>query len=320
MNNQENIPLISIVIPVYNVEKYLERCLESVISQTYSNLEIILVNDGSTDMSGEICNTYQKKDMRIKTIHKKNGGLSEARNTGIDIAKGEYISFIDSDDWVTTSYIEELYNLVKKYECDVAICSIKKTTKCKEYRNLKNREIVYLNSEIVKQFLYQRISTSAYAKLFKKELWEAVRFPVGKIYEDVLPLYKVLSKCSKVCVTSQYCYMYYYREGSIVNQKFSLSKMDYVENCRKVLECVKCDYPQFQMAAISRLVWSEIHVLMHMENPHEYDKEYEMLMRDIKKYRYVILKDDDNKFKVKAVTLLTITGYKVMRSIYRLTI
>lgn len=316
---QNELPLVSIVVPVYNVEKYLERCLKSIIQQTYLMLEIILVDDGSTDSSGEICDKYSEMDERIQVIHKENGGLSEARNVGIDKACGKYIAFIDSDDWVTEDYISDMYIALKENDSDVAVCGMIKTSK-EDFRRKKVEEenSVYSNDEAIRQLLYRRISTSAWGKLYKKALWEERRFKVGKLYEDVEPLYFILKKSKKIVVINKRNYFYFCRPGSIVNQKFSIRKMDYVESCKKVLEYVTKDYPQYEKAAMSRLIWAEIHVLMHMDNPKDYPNEYELLIQDVKKNRWMILKDKQNKVITRMVVGLSFMGYKLLKAIFKI--
>lgn len=319
MQNKKELPLVSVIIPVYNVEKYLTRCLESVIAQTYSNLEIILVDDGSTDNSGKVCDKYQENDSRIKIIHKINGGQSDARNVGIDKACGEYIAFVDSDDWITKDYIESMYSLMITNDCDIATCGVRRIFKEVTVRNKTEEKYkICYRDEAVKHLLYQRISTSAYGKLYKTDLWDAIRFPVGKIYEEIEPLYMIFRRSMKVVMINQCKYMYYYRVGSIVNQKFSLKKMDYVENCKRVLEYVKQDYPQYEKAAISRLMWAEIHVLMHMDKTSDYPEEFNMLMVDIKRYRGIVLKDKDNKLKIRTVAALSFLGYKMLKLVFRM--
>lgn len=313
-------PLISIVIPVYNVEEYLVRCLESVIKQTYTNLEIIVVDDGSTDNSGRICDEYKEKDERIKVIHKLNGGLSDARNFGINVTRGEYIAFIDSDDWVSLDYINCLYSIIEKDDYDIAICDfIRRKGKDKVNKRSREKLEIYCNKEAIRELLYQRISSSAWAKLFKRDLWKDIQFEVGKLYEDVIPIYLIFQQSKKIIKTNQCSYYYFYREGSIVTQKFSINKMDYVDNCKKLFGYVKTAYPEYENAAISRLFWAEVHVLVHMENPVDYPEIYKRLENNIKKHRWKTLRDRKNKLKVRGVAVLSFLGYKWMRKVYVLT-
>lgn len=223
-------PLISVVIPIYQVKEYLEQCLESVIGQTYKNLEIILVDDGSTDGSGDLCDKFANKDNRIRVIHKENGGLSSARNVGIDVSKGEYISFIDSDDWIDERYIEELYRLCVDNDCDIAQCvhwdiwsevniHADKLTKAFVF---SPRELAYAFDSLE---LWQTIL--AWNKLYKIELFEEIRYPEGRIHEDEYTSYKLTWKANKIAVT--YSKLYYYRRcraNSIKTAKYSYKRLD----------------------------------------------------------------------------------------------
>ena len=183
-------PLISIIIPVFNVERYLERCVESVLGQTYRHLEIFLVDDGSTDSSGEICEHLKKKDARIKVIHKINGGLSDARNAALDIVRGEWITFIDSDDWVEKKYVECLYEKAVKTNSQISIGSFVTTSGATRTEEKELYNIVMDNEEAISNLLYQKYyTTSAWGKLYKSELFDKIRFPVGKLYEDVETIY-----------------------------------------------------------------------------------------------------------------------------------
>ena len=212
--------LISIVVPVYNVEKYLTRCIESLINQTCNNLEIILVDDGSTDKSGKICDNYSKKDKRIKVIHKKNGGLSDARNTGIDIASGKYIGFIDSDDWILPNMYLKLYNLLIDNSAEISVCNFIQTSRENMKYNIKHEKIKILNREeaIKKLSIDKEIMDYAWNKLYKTELFKNIRYPVGKNMEDKGTTYKLFLKANKIVYTNNIYYMYFYRKDSIVNQ------------------------------------------------------------------------------------------------------
>ena len=179
--------LISIIIPVYKVEKYLEKCIESVLKQTYTNLQIILVDDGSPDNCGKICDEYDKKDSRIEVIHKANGGLSDARNVGISKAKGRYIGFVDSDDYIKEDMYEILLNLIKKYDADVSICNLYDVIDGNEcIRNKENGIREYSRLDILKEVLLDKnIQSYAWNKLYEKELFDEIKYPIGKKYEDI---------------------------------------------------------------------------------------------------------------------------------------
>lgn len=215
-----NQPLISIIIPVYNVEKYLDRCVNSVIKQTYSNLEIILIDDGSSDSSGILCDELAIKDSRIKVTHKKNGGVSSARNCGMEIATGEYIAFVDSDDWIASDMYEYCMNLMNLYSADVVEINYKAVSD--EYHMVDNQdEIVhfYKSERILEHFMIvTTISSGGYSVwrcLFKKKSLSSIRFRDGKINEDIDYKYMALANCKTMIVSNKIKYFYYQSGNSL---------------------------------------------------------------------------------------------------------
>ena len=222
-------PLISVIVPVYKVEKYLRKCVDSIIAQTYKNLEIILVDDGSPDNCGAICDEYEKKDSRIKVIHKENGGLSSARNAGLDIASGEYIGFIDSDDFVSPRMYERMYDAIKRTGADLCKCNLigfKDGDAVEELAKQRNsvEEKVYCGADI-----YNKVGLlSAAIKLYKRNLWDELRFPVGKLHEDRFVAYKIYDRCSSVCCIDDILYYYLSRSGSIMHT-YNIKRLDDIE-------------------------------------------------------------------------------------------
>ena len=227
MNNNEK---ISIIVPIYNVEEYIEKCVDSLINQTYKNIEIILVDDGSTDKSYDICKKYSETDSRIKLIHKENGGLSDARNVGIDNATGDYITFLDSDDWISYDYseimIKELQetnadivmsNLVNVYDNDY-VFETKKTFGKKTYTNIEALEA-----------FEDTISVVAVAKLYKKELFDNLRYKVGKIHEDEFMFHRIFYRAENISCLDIELYAYRQRHNSITTSKYSLKWLDALE-------------------------------------------------------------------------------------------
>lgn len=215
---------ISVIVPIYNVEKYLLKCIESIISQTYTNLEIILVNDGSPDNSRIICDEYSKKDHRIKVINKENGGLSDARNVGLDIATGDFISFIDSDDYIHEGYYETLIDLIIKFDADIAQCEFLKVYDKATYNfdieiSSVEPKITVLSNEDALKNLYNEhyVNTVVvWNKLYKRKLFKQIRFPKGKVHEDEYTTYKVLFDTKKVVCTSKPMNYYLQRSDSIM--------------------------------------------------------------------------------------------------------
>lgn len=217
--------LISVIVPVYNVENYLHECLGSILRQTYQNLDIILVNDGSTDRSGQICDDYAAKDSRIRVIHQENGGLSKARNVGIAAARGAYLTLVDSDDGIHEPFIETLYDQLIAHQADMAISNYYKYDERDGkfyFHNLNQDDLVELLSpqECIDYQCgikdYVGVSTiTAWGKLFKKSLFDGVRFPVGRLMEDEMTIHKLYLKSDKIVFINKNYYLYRIRETSI---------------------------------------------------------------------------------------------------------
>lgn len=223
--------LVSIIVPIYKVEEYLEECIDSLIAQTYTNLEIILVDDGSPDRCPEICEKYALIDSRIKVIHKQNGGLSDARNCGINEAKGEYIAFVDSDDLVAPRYVEYMYKSCKEMHTKIAACTYNKFYSSEKIcRNIGEYQLdcIMKGKELIKQIYYgnmPKISFTAWNKLYKKDLFSSdIRYPLGRIYEDTHVTYKLFLKSNNIAIIKNCLYYYRIRESSIMTQGFSYKK------------------------------------------------------------------------------------------------
>ena len=216
-------PLITIIIPIYNVEQYLRRCVDSVLQQTYTKLEIILIDDGSPDNCGSICDKYVEADSRIKVIHKTNGGLSSARNAGLDIMTGEYVMFIDSDDYIALDCVEYLVGLAERFSAQLAIgnyaetCSSQYTFGQNQlWQNQEALELLSGKKAIERQFGGKTVQyVSSCVKLYARGLFEQLRFPEGLVHEDEGTTYKALYACEKVVVSQRIVYAYYYNPESI---------------------------------------------------------------------------------------------------------
>lgn len=232
-------PLITVIIPIYNAERYLDRCLNSVIHQTYTNLEIILVDDGSTDDSGRICVEFAKTDTRINLIHKSNGGVSSARNAGLDIMHGKYIMFVDSDDYLALDCIEYLYDLLSKSKVQIAIGNYEFTKEDKYLFKREQKSTQYLSGKeaIILQFGKRTVQfVSPWAKLFQRELFDELRFPDGLLIDDEGTLYKVLYFCHDVVVSDRVVYAYYYNPDSLTKKP---QKKNYEDLCTVLKEQIQ---------------------------------------------------------------------------------
>ena len=221
-------PKVSIIVPVYNVEKYLGKCIDSILAQTFTDYELFLVDDGSPDNCGKICDEYAGKDGRIKVIHKENGGLSDARNVAIDIASGEYLSFIDSDDYVEPDMIESMYKALIETDSDVAVCgmdSFDENGRVTDYYKPHEKRMVCKGEDRC-EFLYQ---PSACNKLYKETIFEDLRFPKGRLYEDAYVFHYILEKAPSFVYTGKVSYHYYQRSQSIMRSDYTIRSTDIVD-------------------------------------------------------------------------------------------
>lgn len=224
--------MISIIIPVYNVEKYLNRCVDSVLAQTFSDFEIILVDDGSLDNGGKICDEYAEKYNQIHVIHKQNSGLSDARNTGIEWtfenSDSEWITFIDSDDWIHPKYLEVLYYAVKETGLSVSICGFERTDGYNPKVDITNLKTQICNTE---RFYCNKNANAIIAcgKLYKKECFKEIRFPSGKLHEDQFVTYKILFQYSEIAVIDEPLYAYFTNQDGIMHRKWSPKRLSVFE-------------------------------------------------------------------------------------------
>ena len=289
--------LISIIVPVYNVEKYLDDCVKSLVKQTYQNIEIILVDDGSKDKSGKHCDKWLKKDNRIKVYHKENGGLSDARNYGLKKCNGEYVTFIDSDDDVTPDYVEYLYNLCLNYKTDISICSYNNVIDNKIIDNgVDYKEEKLSCKECLKRLLCEQgFTVSACAKLFKTKLFYDVEFPFGKLCEDNGTTYKLILKCKNIAYGNESKYNYYKRENSIMTSPFNERKYDLLEMTDLMCNDINKKYPDLKDYTEKRTINSHFSILRQMifsKLNKENKKKEKEIIKYLKSKRKVILKNN----------------------------
>lgn len=234
---------ISVIVPIYKVEDYLHRCVDSIINQTYTNLEIILVDDGSPDNCPMICDEYAEKDSRIRVIHKKNGGLSDARNAGLDIATGEYIMFIDSDDFVDIDIMKSMMQNMIDNNVDMVVCNINYVYDDRQVVKYSQADRILDRYEAMEEYLKDGVVQAvAWNKLYKKSLINEMRYKVGKTNEDEFFTYKVVDRSDSIYYNSKPFYNYIQRDTSIMG-KYSLKRLDGVEASYERLNFIKEHYP-----------------------------------------------------------------------------
>lgn len=278
---------ISVIVPVYKVEAYLEECIASIVSQTHRNLEIILVDDGSPDNCGAICDYWAEKDSRIQVIHKENGGLSDARNAGIAAARGDYIAFVDSDDWILPDMCEKLLTALIRENADISACNIRtcyptrqSTYGCKAY--------TVGNSEKILSMLYQdtMYPVSAWNKLYRRSLWADIRFPKGKICEDAFTTYLLVDKAGTIVQIPDALYCYRIRENSIMTSTFSAKRMDEEESWRCNYRFMQQYYPKLYKASFDFYL-QKVNCLIHTipkDRRQEFSAEYNQLHGILKQH------------------------------------
>ena len=284
--------VISIIIPVFKVEKYLDRCIASVCGQTYKDIEIILVDDGSPDKCPEMCDAWTKKDLRIKVVHKENGGLSDARNAGIEVASGELIGFVDSDDWIEPEMYERLVQALQNNQSDIAACTVEmvwddktpnKLLTVQENKTLERSEaqLALLNESELKQPVWY--------KLYKKSVIDGVQFEVGKQHEDAYWSYQVIGNAKRVSIIDYIGYHYLQRQGSIMdNNTYTRKRLDALEAVEQRYRYISKEFPELGIVAkrsiIANCIYHGQMVLKYL--PKEEQKEaFDYLNEIIGRYR-----------------------------------
>lgn len=294
--------LISIIVPVYNVEEYIEKCVNSIINQTYKNIEIILVDDGSKDSSGKICDELKQKDSRIKVIHKENGGLSDARNAGLKIANGDYIGFVDSDDYIKEDMFEILYKLNKEHNADISIVSFYEIYKGKVIGVRDSKKLEELNKiQAIKELLIDtKIQSYAWNKLFKKQLFENIEFPKSKNFEDIATTLLLFEKANKVALLEEPKYYYVRRDNSIIGVRNYKTYKDYLEVIYDKYLYLNGKYKELDLYNaynfIINMIWVyTIIVAFDLEDVYkEFEKQYDLFEKLVEKYGNQITDKLDN--------------------------
>lgn len=312
--------LISVIVPVYNVINYLDKCIKSIIHQDYFALEIILVDDGSTDGSGELCDVYSKLDKRIIVCHKENGGLSDARNVGIRHASGKYITFVDSDDSIDNTYISFLHTLIVQENADLSICEF-------SYVDDKMHRInhptddgsvdVFNQKEAIVHLLRQKpYSNSPCGKMFKLLDFQDIEFPYGKLYEDTATVYKLFLKANKIVFGAKALYHYLFRVNSLSKQGFNQKQLQSAEHAETMVYDILKKYPDLLEEGICRLFDPYISLFKLIDkntNPNEYDHIYSK----IKTIRYTVLLYKNTSIKRRIYAAVSFASETVFRSIIK---
>lgn len=313
---------ISIIVPVYNVELQIRKCIKSLINQTYKNIEIILIDDESPDNCGKICDAFAKEDDRIKVIHKKNGGVCAARNSGLEVATGDYIGFIDPDDWATSDMFEYLLDNLKKYDADISCCRYFRVIPNKKiYSNTDGELYIYNKEQAIEELVNNfTIRSVFWNKLFKKELFENLKFPVGMIYEGTYLVHKIFELANKIVYLPDPKYYYYKYEKSYVNTITVKNQCDYVCAHIERYNDLNKKYPKLKLKLISYIVKecvNLVEICYKKKREIKQNKEIIMKINDFIKdnYNYILKMDNVNKITlIKLRCLKSLSAFSLFKA------
>ena len=313
--------LISVIVPVYNVEPYLRKCVDSILNQTYRNLEVILVDDGSPDGCPGICDEYAAKDERVKVIHKKNGGLSDARNAGMAVMNGDYLSFVDSDDLLPVDAIETLHRIAVEENADLVIGG---------HNRFEDTPLSSTDTELfVKRWTpveamadMLRNGCASWARLYRRELHQSILFPVGEINEDEAIVLELLERCNCIAVTNAVVYYYRFRPESITTARFSAKKLDWYRHCTANLKWIRIHYPELEPLAMDRLGSCIVYILDEIAKATFQDQSIsDMLLHDLRNdyhaYQKYYLSGRKAKFRMWLLNYFPYSLYRGLASLKR---
>ena len=316
-------PLISVIVPAYNVEKFIGKCIDSILRQSFKDFEVLLIDDGAKDSTPEICDACAKKDSRLKVYHKENGGLSDARNYGIDRMQGKYVTFIDSDDYVDSGYFEYLYGLITQEEdIQIAICGKKSV---REDENASPdpetfHEIITGERAVQKMLCGHGSGHSAWGKLYSANLWKTVRYPKGKIYEDYATTYRVMALVDKAAWGNAAMYFYVQHIESIMHQKCSRRSLSLVDIADEETEFIVKKWPALKQEALARKVTSELKCLQNILNAknEEFDDYKQKIVEDVRRHKGELLASKKVALKTKIKIIALLLGERTFGFIYNL--
>ena len=286
---KENNPLISVIIPIYKVEKYLDSCICSIVNQDYQNLDIILVDDGSPDMCPKLCDQWKTRDSRIRVIHKKNGGLSSARNAGIIIAKGKYLSFVDSDDYIGQGMYTTMVEAAERNSAEIVCCGryLTISESIKVPRHCLDQEKIYTNEQAMKEVLLARdIEEAAWDTLYRAELFNDIRYPKGEINEDIVVIFPLLKLCNRIVHVGNPFYYYRVNKNSITKSGYNEKKYIYLKHIQQVKAYITLNYPKLETELrcfMARYSYAE---LLDMENDKKIIQKFK---NDYVQYKSILL-------------------------------
>ena len=318
--NQE--PLISVIVPVYNVERYLDQCLESIVNQSYRHLEILVVDDGSTDNSGMMCDRWAERDERIRVIHQPNGGLSAARNSALDVMKGEWVIMVDSDDLLHPEATATLVKAITQHNADIVVGDYiafndNELPQWPDNQGKDGTSRTFSQEEALTAIFYQQgLTHSAWARIYRADLFDGIRYPVGQLYEDLAIIYPLLKKCDKVVKIDPIVYGYRQRESSILGN-FSPRRADVLEICEGLENLTLNQDQRYLKSVRSRLLSAYFNILLlsHHDKNDNHKALQDRCWAGIKRLRLSCLFDSNVRMKNKLGILASLLGRNVLCSV-----
>ena len=322
----ERNPLISVIVPVYNVENLLERCVDSILAQTYENLEVLLVDDGSKDSSGHICDAYGKKDSRVRVLHKENGGQSSARNMALDLAKGEYIAFVDSDDWIVADAYAAMLQQAQKHEVKL-VCAGRYDVESETMAVTPGlcparKEVLSAEEMLGRLFVWDNCDSAPWDKLYHRSVFDHIRFPALSGSEDVSVVYRLIEAAGQVAMLDKPVYYYFHRAGSTTTGKLSPVNFRFHEYTETIYPYIRDRYPAIAPKARYFRVRSLLYTVQSIdladrEGQKKYDAVYRQQLKNLRSHGLFILFSPLFAPRERAVDLLLLTGlYRPLRRLY----
>lgn len=310
--NKNEMLLVSVIVPIYNVEFYLNKCVDSILNQSYKNIEVVLVDDESPDSCGKMCDDYAALDGRIKVVHKKNGGLSDARNAGMKVATGDLITFVDSDDYISEDFVKSLFEAMSENNSDIAIANMKRTSRRNDKNTVTDWKASSFKSEdaLIRMLYGAPFGTSACGKLFKSSLFAGVEFPYGKFSEDLFTIYKTILKSKNVTYVGFDGYFYYYRdEGSIVVSGYKEKHLEALDAIDDIAKAVK-GKTRFDNALSTQYI--NVVYDIAARDPQLSEFQNKRIQRVLKAHRIRVLKDGNAPKRLRFFAAISLFGNRIL--------
>ncbi len=312
---------VTVIVPVYNTEKYVAKCIQSILSQTFGDFELIIVDDGSTDQSGSVCEKFAQEDNRIVLIHKENAGQGVARNLALERAQGQYFAFLDSDDYWDENYLESMLEVIEQENADISICDFRRVNSqyqmCPQAKERKKSR-VYSGVEAARTALYWKdFGVAPWAKLYKRSVWEGVRFKEDRIYEDLATTYLVYLNAKRVAFTSKQLMSYYLRENSDIRISFNERKMMTITTAEEIVAYANSNCRLLRKPAYSRAVASGFFIYLQIPDDPIYAGDKKRCIDIIRRYRWPVITDCHARRKTWCAAVLSLFGVNCVQKVFR---